>query len=258
MFGHERNSGFELLRKPAKLLEEYVGSEHARRNAELLAQIRSSAWFVEPANYRGIAREPLEVCSSGDRIEKEVGKEASARGKLFEAIAAQRTKCAQFRCGWDYGEDEGLLPGLDQAVMVFKSLETPEDYEIVEVSLEPFSREFELLGYDIGYWGGDHFSVICDSVVMPRWHPHSPDGIAELVSRLSKINQHILLDTVEDAKEFLEFYMFTNWGEKEVYAGQFCIICVGHQDPIGSHWDYTDDMGKKWRVNPDGTKEPKP
>ncbi len=32
---------------------------------------------------------------------------------------------------------------------------------------------------------------------------------------------------------------------------------TGHPEPVGPHWDYTDGKGKQWRVNPDGTMEPK-
>ncbi|MFW6295895.1 MAG: RHS repeat-associated core domain-containing protein [Halothece sp.] len=32
---------------------------------------------------------------------------------------------------------------------------------------------------------------------------------------------------------------------------------LSHPEPIGPHWDYKDKQGKRWRVFPDGRKEPK-
>jgi hypothetical protein len=49
------------------------------------------------------------------------------------------------------------------------------------------SRELDtsghLLGYDIGYWRGDHYSLISDSFVAPCWHPPAPDAFRTLAKQ---------------------------------------------------------------------------
>jgi hypothetical protein len=32
---------------------------------------------------------------------------------------------------------------------------------------------------------------------------------------------------------------------------------LDHPGPVGPHWDHVDKDGKKWRIKPDGTAEPK-
>jgi hypothetical protein len=27
-----------------------------------------------------------------------------------------------------------------------------------------------ILGYDVGYWAGDHYSIIADTIITPTWH----------------------------------------------------------------------------------------
>ncbi len=127
------------------------------------------------------------------------------------------------------------IPDLKHAHRIFQCLEKPQEYEIIEVSREPFSDRYHFLGYDVGYWGNNHFSLICDTVVMPMWHPAPPEALGELREKLSGLNKHVLFSTEEKAAAFREYYrsracqvpfQILAWAETEAYEGEFCIIRV--------------------------------
>lgn len=232
MLPARQTKGFELLRYPRRLLDEYNVSKLAVDNMQLLAKIRDAIPFVAVHNYRGISREPLAPWSSEDEniiraspgVPADLERELPARKRFLELNGEDRTRWDHYHGGCDY--DKELLSSLNGAKEVFRCLNAPDEYEVVEVSREPCSTDFQFLGFDIGYWGGDHFSIICDSVVMPRWHPPNPDDLPELAERLRNLNQQILFPTIEEAVQFMEYYMSRPWAERESFPGEFCIIKI--------------------------------
>jgi hypothetical protein len=127
----------------------------------------------------------------------------------------------------DEPDDRSFLPSQAVAQSVFDLLETPDDYEVVALSRQANDIPKNLLGYDVGYWGGDFFSLICDTIVAPRWHPPDPSDFEEVAERLRGLNNHLLFTGHDDALAFRKYYMSKDWAEQELQADQFRIIAVG-------------------------------
>jgi len=49
---------------------------------------------------------------------------------------------------------------LTQARELLRLVDRPEEYEIVRIS-HGESSDAPLLGYDVGYWGGGNYSILC-------------------------------------------------------------------------------------------------
>ena len=172
-----------LLRTPGDLLAWYQSTEFARANAAALTGLRSALSFLDPANYRGISRQPLLA-----------------------------------------GEE--LFPSLEDALAVYRLLEQPDAYEIVYVERAGLTTTAPTLGYDIGYWGDDHFSIICDVAVTPLWHPPSPSDFPEISRLLRTLNANLLFASLSDAHDYLNRYRQWSWAEEESEAGELAVIGV--------------------------------
>lgn len=221
-----------MLCKPDVLLDEYRTSELVQRNAVFVQQIRDAIPFVKPRNYRGISRKPLapwsaideDLFNRGEDTIVDLNKEQAARRRFLEINGENREEWDHYVEGWDY--NKSLILSLDTAKELCVLLDKPQDYEIVQVSREHYDTDFRPLGFDIGYWGGDNFSLICDSVVMPQWHAPDPSDLTDLSRTLSCLNQHVLFPTVRDAELFREYYLSRPWAETEDFPGEFCVIQV--------------------------------
>ncbi len=86
------------------------------------------------------------------------------------------------------------------------------------------------LGFDVGFWRSDHFSLIADTAICPTWHPPAPKDWAELSNRLLRLNNHALFDSVADAEEFRAYYRSKDWAETEDAPGEFAVIEVRKTD----------------------------
>ena len=123
-------------------------------------------------------------------------------------------------------EDEDLLRDDSQGREVFSLLEVRSRYELLHLARREFLKLDHLLGYDIGYWGGDHYSLIADSFVVPRWHPPQPDAFHVLSEQLRNLNTHLLFPTSEAAASFRAWYRTQGWAETEGHEDEFEIIQV--------------------------------
>jgi hypothetical protein len=101
-------------------------------------------------------------------------------------------------------------------------------YEIVELCSAP---EFpnDMLGFDLGYWGGGNFSILCDAAIWPRWHPPDPEALAELYRVLRELNEHALFPHEPSARAYFDWYTSQPWAEKE--PSDFSLIAVGAVTP---------------------------
>lgn len=180
---------------------------------------------LERTAYRGISRDPLtplpsldpEVLRQFEESGCDVKTEQAARRRFLEAL------------GDNIPEDDfdyDLLPDYDAAQEVFSLLESPNEYEIIQVAREPFAADGNCLGFDVGYWGGDHYSIVCDSAVHPVWHPPDPECIDDLARELQVLNESFLFSSAESAASFRSWYRTQHWAETEGYPDQFCIIRV--------------------------------
>jgi hypothetical protein len=119
-----------------------------------------------------------------------------------------------------------LIQDLAIAEQLQTVVDSPGNFEIIEVAREAFLTQYKFLGFDIGYWTGDYFSLICDSIVMPQWHPTAPESFEELEKLIRCLNEYILFPSTEDADKFLKYYRSQSWAEEEYPIGEFCIIQV--------------------------------
>ncbi len=170
-------------------------------------------------SYRGISRSPLAPLPSTDpKILDafqdsgcDVYTEYDACLRLFELHPND--------CSDDF--DDNLLADLVAAHDVFSRLKSPADYEITRFVRDAFLDDVECLGFDVGYWGGDHFSIICDSSVCPTWHPPQAENFDELARQLQLVNQHFLFSNPDDAARFRSWYIAQDWAES---IGELSII----------------------------------
>ena len=215
-----QNSGYALMRHTSQLLANHLDLM-GNRFAKSYWQMHDVIGFLDPRAYRGSCRSPLEPFVSSDPAinvlctsSGDVKSNAKARQLFFEIL------------GEDSLDDfvDSLIPAYADAEKVYSLVDRKDEFEIVQLSRESFVADGMLLGYDIGYWGGDHFSLICDTVVMPTWHPVPEEHWPELATCLRHLNENLLFSTEKEAIVFRNWYRSNDWAEIEGNAGEFCTI----------------------------------
>ena len=83
----------------------------------------------------------------------------------------------------------------------------------MHVAVDPLGATAATLVYDIGWWGGNFYSIVCDSVVTPTWHPPDPADFNALATELRRVNEHVLFATPDDARAFARWYEARRWAE---------------------------------------------
>jgi hypothetical protein len=109
---------------------------------------------------------------------------------------------------------------------VLVETDDPSTWEIVHVARGTTDPVAQTLGFDLGYWDGNHFSALCDVLVMPRWHPAPPEDFDGLRRHASRLNGHTLFVTAADASAFRDWYVTRPWAEEEYFPGEFQVIRV--------------------------------
>ena len=105
---------------------------------------------------------------------------------------------------------EGCIFELEEARQVFRCLCEPTLFELLYVSVEsdgsPASGSWQRAGYDIAYFGGDHYSAIANCMFFPSWW--GTDETGKLYDRyFQRLNMHGLFDCLDDAYEFRDYYV---------------------------------------------------
>jgi len=222
-----QTEGYMIVLKSDILLERYAGEWAPQHNPEPLRALRGAFNQFDITSYRGVSREPLLAYPS---LEQKVL-------NLFEATGIDMKTDAEARRHFrvilgDLSEDENpeideyLISSLSDAREVLGLTDEPSRWEIIHVARGNAEPGSSFLGYDVGYWGGDHFSLIADTIVVPRWHPPVPDDFAEVAQALSCLNANLLFGSSADAAGFKAFYNSKPWAETEDREGEFCIIRV--------------------------------
>jgi hypothetical protein len=225
-----QTSGYAIVRLPIGLVAAYDESMRTHKAAELFQQLCEKLKPLPRSAYRGTSRFPLMPFPSTDpdviRAFEESGcdmrTEQAARRRFLEILGPDVPES-------DF--DDHLLAEHSAALEVFSLLVSPNEYEIVQVAREPFIENADTLGFDIGYWGGDHYSIICDSAVRPLWHPPQPECFDELATRLKMVNEWFLFPNAESAADFRSWYRTQPWAETEFRQDEFCIIQVNKPRP---------------------------
>jgi len=237
MLPERQKRGFMLVRDAQSVFDDYEKTEVSQDKAEYLARIRNAVSFVNPAKYRGVARGAVEPWSSTDEKLLQRGGSAlmdlrvneKARRRFLEVNGEDRDQWDYYGEGWDY--NKALVADLRIMKELRAYLDAPDEYEIIEVARDACETDWELFGFDVGYWRSGNFSLICDSIVMPRWHPPLEDDLPGLAELLRSLNEHVLFSTVKDAQKFRDYYRTRDWAESEDLVGEFCIIQVSLPEP---------------------------
>ena len=114
-------------------------------------------------------------------------------------------------------------------MQISQALRSPSTYDIVELGRLD-ERLSHLIGFDVGYWGGGNFSLICDAMIWPTWHAPDKDAWAKLGTFVKRLNSSLLFETKNEAQDYLKWYRTQGWAETE--PTDFEIIGVGTVDVI--------------------------
>ncbi len=220
-----QTDGYMIALKPGRSLEQYAESYVAKQNPGPLRELREAFRMFDVKRYRGICRHPLLPYPS---LEQKVIDAFEATGGDMKSDAEARRRFCEILGDppYDPNVDEDLLASLGDAREVLSLTDDPARWEIVHLARGEMASGGTPLGYDVGYWGGDHFSLIADTIVIPCWHPPIPDDFIELAEAMSELNAHLLFDSAARAGEFRTYYKSKPWAETEDYEGEFCIIRV--------------------------------
>ena len=193
-------------------------------NVELLRQLRDALGFLDLTAYRGTGRSVLDPYPS---LDPTIVKVFADGGAAMESNRAARIRFYEI-VGAELPElyEERLLPTLGEAREVQALVDVSADWEIIYVAAEPLARGERTLGYDLGWWGGEFYSLISDSAVDPFWHPPDPSDFHDLAKQLRVLNAHLLFDSPEDALAFKTYYTTKPWAETESFEGAFKVIRV--------------------------------
>jgi hypothetical protein len=217
--------GFALMRMPTALNVAYESSPLVARNAGAFAEMRRTLIGIQPGAYRGVERcalsESLEPypgwAGQAEEIRRQTQIDRDACRRLV-AILGPDHQCGHYPCH--------LVSTLADADALKLVVDCPADYEIVRLSTDDSDGGGERLGYDCGYWGGGNYSILCDSVLWPMWHPPPPEVLGILAERVASLNAHMLFPDRKSALEFREYYRTQSWAETENDDEEFRIIAV--------------------------------
>ena len=223
----KQQEGYGIFWKPEKLVDWYLHSL-SRRPSPAIDRMLEVFPAEERAAYRGVFRRPIMPLSadgpfSDDMYRNPTGMKA-ARMLFRDFLDVGRSEQNE-------DHDKDLLDSIAEAQQVFALLDRESEFEICRLRREPFDVNGQTLGFDVGYWGGDHFSLIADSYVIPSWRPPPPHEAPEVAARLADLNSHLLFATGDEAAQYRDFYRRRGWGERERYPGEFEIIQIDFVPP---------------------------
>ena len=78
------------------------------------------------------------------------------------------------------GDKGPLINDLRIAQELIALVEDAAGWEIITVSKDLSNRTPLTLGFDLGWWGDDFYSLISDCVVAPKWHGPDLSGLTDL------------------------------------------------------------------------------
>ena len=220
-----QTEGYMIVLKPDTLLERYAQSYVAQQNLEPLRNLRDAFSRFDIRRYRGISRDPLLPYPS---LDQKVIDDFQATGKDMKSDGKAQRRFREIigDAPCDPEVNEEALASLNDAKEILARTDQPSIWEIIHVVRGDNRSVGTFLGHDIGYWGGDHFSLIADTIVVPQWHPPVPDDFTELAEALSCLNENLLFNSSVDAEAFRNFYKSKTWAETEYHEGEFCVIKV--------------------------------
>jgi hypothetical protein len=225
-----QTDGYMIVLKPGALRERYlqfISDKRTPAYADYIRQLRTAFSGVDPKRYRGISRAPLMAFPC---LDEKVIEEFQTTGCEMRSNAKARYRFRQLigdvEANYNAGVDEDLLSSQTDAEQVLDLLDDRGLWEIIHLSRGCLASSLSTLGFDIGYWGGDHFSLIADTIVAPTWHPPDPEDFDGLKEALAQLNANLLFDSPHEAETYRAYYKSRRWAETEAHEGEFCLIRV--------------------------------
>ena len=172
-----QKQGYLIELKPEYLVEDF---DRYAQSQEWFGRLKLRQVFKQfnPSKYRGISRDPLQPDVSldqkiNDLIMEIDGVEPTnvAARHRYRGILGEPDYDIYQEINSINNTDDILLSSVNDAEDIISLTDNPSKWEIIQVSRYSYVDKQKILGYDIGYWGGDHFSLIADVFVIPMWHP---------------------------------------------------------------------------------------
>lgn len=186
------------------------------------SQLRAALPDVVPERYAGIARFPIDRWWKGDEGIEPPGPNTNARRRIFDLFGPDPTLHHSAPPAFD----PDLLPSVELAEEIRELSDDPSRYEVLRVTRRTGDVTEGTLGFDVGYWGSDHFSALCDAMMMPRWHGAPLEAFEALRAWSAKLTPAQLFTTAENAGDFRTWYLAQPWAELEGYPGEIEVIRV--------------------------------
>jgi hypothetical protein len=219
-----QTDGYLVLLKPEVAFDQWKLEVEGTWSAESVeaywTPLRNVLPSVRQSRYRGIQRNPIDRWWEGEASVREPKPNERARRHIWNLYGPD--PCMHWvQPPWF---DADLLPALEVAYKILALTDIPADYEILRVTRDEIAPTSQTLGFDVGYWGSDHFSIIADAMVAPRWHGCPGEQLSSLAPWGRRLNDHMLFPTVADALEYRGWYLTQSWAETEGAAGEFQVI----------------------------------
>ena len=211
------------MKKPHLLNAAYERSPIVQGNRNEFRRLREAFKDLDPAGYRGIARCALSESPEPDpgwvdvtQPNTSVDDDGEARRRLVEILGPDHL-CRHYPCS--------VVQSLAHAKELRLLTGHPFQYEVVCLSRTDLS-ESPSLGFDVGYWSGGNYSILCDTVIWPMWHGPEPAAYVEPSQYVGCLNHHMLFPDPGSAERFRSFYRTQPWAETEAEPDDFCVIGV--------------------------------
>jgi hypothetical protein len=193
---------------------------------EYVERLWAALPMLSPQRYRGVSRDPLTRIFDGEvEAIPGVGADWVARVKMRESTVLRPDRLDD----WEVF-DPDLVEDLAFAREVAAATDLPSEWEVVAVDRGSREKTDLTLGFDVGVWGGDHASILCDAMLVPMWHGPPPEEFEDLLPHARRLNAHQLFDSWEHGSAYREWYLGRTWGATEV-EDQFRVIRVDAVPP---------------------------
>jgi hypothetical protein len=188
--------------------------------SSFLGAMRMALPDVDASRYRGIQRDAIDRWWEGEPATGDRRPNDRARRRIWDLYGPD--PCLRWSPPPWFDSD--LLPSIEVAQEILLLADAPTDRELLRVTRGDTRRTSRTMGYDVGYWGNDHYSIIADAMVMPRWHGCPLDQFASLQPWATRLNEHVLFPEAAGGEEYLEWYLRQPWAEVDAAPGQLQVI----------------------------------
>ena len=197
--------GYLIVCRGAEFVSRFQARAAAEGFKQDVAALREAVKFVDARKYRGMGRDPLLPYP-----EPYVEGVLRRRGQDVDSNSAAAKRFRKL-----LGDNGPLIPQLEVAQELFALVDDRAAWELIGVSRMDLGVTLQTLGFDLGWWGEEFYSLISDCIVAPKWHGPDPDRLSDLAEVLRELNSNVLFETPADAEQFRRYYVLQDWAEDE-------------------------------------------